>query len=201
MVEKKELLQELPDKRVYATEEPLILRVEFIGEYADVRNAMHSFLMKGFSDAEVTCNFLGQVSVTEYDALKVLEIPMTLTVVSGGDEPSYAYYLHREGAEVPVERSAVIGEAVIEEALLNMEDTGRYVWDLVHNYFAQFGINLGQIDLRFGHVMEHFVVMSGEFTPETMHLYESESGKRFWNGEGGMENAYEKLLARMGVNR
>jgi len=200
-MEKKELLQELPGKRVYATEEPLIRRVEFTGDYADVRNAMHSFLMKGFSDAEVTCNFLGQVSETEHDALKVLEMPMTLTVVHGGEEPAYAYYLHRDGAEVPVERSAVIGEAVIEDALLNMEDTGRYVWELVHNYFAQFDISLGQIDLRFGHIMEHFIVMSGDFTPETMHLFEPESGKRFWDGEGGMENAYEKLLARMGVNR
>lgn len=200
-MEKKELLQELPGKRVYATDEPLIYRVEFTGDYGDVRNAMHSFLMKGFSDAEVTCNFLGQVSATEHDALKVLEIPMTLTVVSGGDEPAYAYYLHRDGEEVPVERSAVIGEAVIEEALLNMEDTGRYVWDLVNDYFAQFGISLGQIDLRFGHVMEHFVVMSGDFTPETMHLFEPESGKRYWDGEGGMEHAYEKLLTRMGVSR
>jgi len=200
-MEKRELLQELSGKRVYATEEPLILRTEFIGDYADVRNAMHSFLMKGFSEAEVTCNFLGQVSETEHDALKVLEIPMTLTVVHGGEEPAYAYYLHRDGAEVSVERSAVIGEAVIEEALLNMEDTGRYVWDLVNNYFAQFGISLGQIDLRFGHVMEHFIVMSGEFTPETMHLFDPESGKRYWEGEGGMEHAYETLLARMGVKR
>lgn len=200
-MEKKELLQELPGKRVYATEEPLIRRVEFTGEYADVRNAMHCFLMKGFSDAEVTCNFLGQVSETEHDGLKVLEMPMTLTVVCGGEEPAYAYYLHRDGREVPVGRSEVIGEAVNEDALLNMEDTGRYVWDLVNNYFAQFGISLGGIDLHFGHVMEHFVVMSGEFTPETMHLIEPESGKRYWNGEGGMENAYEKLLARMGVER
>ena len=198
-MEKRELLQELPHKRIYATEEPMILRVEFTGTYADVRNAMHSFLMKGFSESEVTCNFLRQVSETEHDALKVLEIPMTLTVVHGGEEPAYAYYLHCDGVEVPVERSAVIGEAVIEEALLNMEDTGRYVWDLVNNYFAQFGISLGQMDLRFGHVMEHFIVMSGEFTPETMHLFDPESGKRYWEGEGGMEHAYETLLARMGV--
>ena len=198
-MEKKELLLELSDKRVYATDEPLIHRVEFIGEHADVRNAMHSFLMKGFSDAEVTCSFLGQVSAVEHDALKVLEIPMTLVVVHGGEEPAYAYYLHRDGAEIPVERAAVIGEAVIEEALLNMEDTGHYVWDMVDNYFAQFGITLGQIDMRFGHVMEHFVVMCGDFTPETIHLFEPESGKRYWNGENGMEQAYEKLLARMGI--
>lgn len=200
-MEKIELLLELPGKRVYATEEPLIHRVEFTGEYGDVRNAMHCFLSKGFSDAEVTCNYLGQVSGTEHDALKVLEIPMTLTVVHGGDEPAYAYYVEQDGKEVPVERSQVIGTAVIEDALLNMEDTGRYVWDMVNNYFAQFDISLGQIDLRFGHVMEHFIVMCGDFTPETMHLFEPESGKRYWNGEGGMEHAYEKLLARMGVER
>lgn len=200
-MEKKELVQELNGKRVYATEEPLILRVEYTGEYADVRNAMHCFLMKGFSDAEVTCSFLGQVSATEHDALKVLEIPMTLTVVTGGEEPAYAYYLHRDGKEIPVERSAAISEVVWEDAMLNMEDTGRYVWDMLNNYFAQFGIGLGQIDLRFGHVMEHFVVMSGDFTPETMHLYDPESGKRYLEGEGGMEHAYEQLLTRMGAKR
>ena len=197
-MEKMELLQELPNKKIYATEEPLIRRVEFVGEYADVQNAMHCFLMKGFSDAEVTCSFLGQVSATEHDALKVLEIPVTLTVVTGGEEPAYAYYVHRDGCEVPVARDEIIGEVVWEEALLNMEDTGRYVWDMLYNYFAQYDIGLGQIDLRFGHVMEHFVVMSGDFTPETMHLTDPESGKRLWSGE---ENGYEKLLTRMGVKR
>ena len=201
MVEKKELVQELPGKRMYATEEPLIRRVEFTGEYADVHNAMHCFLMKGFSDAEVTCNFLGQVSKTEHDAMKVLEIPMTLAVISGGEEPAYAYYLHTDEGEIPVDRASVIGDVVWEDAMLNMEDTGRYVWDLVYNYFAQFNIGLGQIDLRFGHVMEHFVVMCGDFTPETMCLIEPESGKRFWNGENGVENAYEALLHRMGAKR
>ena len=126
---------------------------------------------------------------------------MTLTVIHGGDEPAYAYYLEQDGKEIPVERNALLEETVIEEALLNMEDTGRYVWDILSNYFAQFDISLGQIDLRFGHVMEHFVVMCGDFTPETMHLFDPESGKRYWDGEGGMENAYEKLLARMGAER
>lgn len=200
-MEKKELVLEVPGKRVYATEEPLIRTVKFTGEYADVRNAMHCFLSKGFSDAEVTCNFLGQTGETEHDALKVLEIPMTLTVVHGGEEPAYAYYAERDGKEVPMERNELIGAVVIEDALLNMEDTGRYVWDLLDNYFAQFDISLGQIDLRFGHVMEHFVVMCGDFTPETMHLFEPESGKRYWDGKGGMDNAYEKLLARMGISR
>lgn len=200
-MEKKELVLEVPGKRVYATEEPMIRCVEFTGEYADVRNAMHCFLEKGFSDAEVTCNFLGQTGETEHDALKVLEIPMTLTVVHGGEEPAYAYYMEQDGKEVPVGRDELIGETVIEDALLNMEDTGRYVWDMLHNYFAQFDIDLGQIDLRFGHVMEHFVVMCGDFTPETMHLTDPVSGKRLWNGEDGVENAYEVLLKLMGVNR
>jgi hypothetical protein len=56
---------------------------------------------------------------------------------------------------------------------------------------------LGQIDLRFGHVAEHFIVMCGELTPDTMHLMDPQSGKRLWTGEGGMENAYEIILARM----
>ena len=197
-MERRELVQELPGKKIYATEEPLIRRVEFDGEYADIHNAMHCFLMKGFSDAEVTCSFLGQVSATEHDALKVLEIPMTLAVVTGGEEPAYAYYLHKDGKEVPVERATAIAEAVWEDAMLNMEDTGRYVWDMLNEYFGQRNITLGQIDLRFGHVMEHFVVMSGDFTPETMHLMDPESGKRLWSGE---ENGYETLLARMGVKR
>ena len=197
-MEKKELLLELPGKNIFATEEPLIRRVEFVGDYADNHNAMHCFLMKGFSDAEVTCSFLGQVSATEHDALKVLEIPMTLAVITGGEEPAYAYYLHKDGKEVPVERDVAIAEVVWEDALLNMEDTGRYVWDMLNEYFGQRNINLGQIDLRFGHVMEHFVVMSGDFTPETMHLMDPESGKRLWSGE---ENGYETLLTRMGVKR
>ena len=196
-MEKRELLYSLPNKLVYATEEPLILCEEVVGEYADIRNPMHCFLMQGLSDQEVTVNCLGKVSDTERAALKVLEIPFTLTVVSGGEEPSYAYYLDGEQGDVPVTRQQVLEGTVIEEALLNMEDTGRYVWDVLHAYFGNYGIDLGQIDLRFGHVAEHFIVMCGELTPETMHLTDKVSGKRLWNGEGGMENAYETIVARI----
>ena len=196
-MEKKELIRSLPNKLVYATEEPLILCEEVIGEYAGIRNTMHCFLMQGLSDQEVTVNCLGKVSDTERAALKVLEIPFTLTVVSGGEEPSYAYYLDGENGDVPVTRSEVLEGTVIEEALLNMEDTGRYVWDVLREYFAKYGIDLGQIDLRFGHVAEHFIVMCGELTPDTMHLMDPASGKRLWTGEGGMDNAYELILARM----
>ena len=196
-MEKKELLLTLPYKRVYATEDALILCEEYLGDHADIRNTMHCFLMQGLSDQEVTCNFLAKVSETEHASLKVLEIPMTLTVVEGGENPAYAYYLHKEGGEVPVTRSELLEGTVIEEALLNMEDTGRYVWDVLHTYFGNYGIGLGQIDLRFGHVAEHFIVMCGELTPDTMHLMDPETGKRLWTGEGGMENAYEIILARM----
>lgn len=196
-MEKRELLYALPHKRVYATEEPLILCEELIGDYADIRNTMHCYLMQGLSDQEVTVNFLSKTGDTQRAALKVLEIPFTLTVVSGGEEPAYAYYLDDEQGSVPATREQVLEGTVIEEALLNMEDTGRYVWDVLHDYFVKYGIDLGQIDLRFGHVAEHFIVMCGELTPDTMHLMDPASGKRLWTGEGGMENAYEIILARM----
>ena len=154
-MEKKELLLTLPYKRVYATEDALILCEEYLGDHADIRNTMHCFLMQGLSDQEVTCNFLAKVSETEHASLKVLEIPMTLTVVEGGEEPSYAYYLHKDGGEVPVTRSELLAETVIEEALLNMEDTGRYVWDVLNTYFGNYGIGLGQIDLRTGGADRH----------------------------------------------
>ena len=196
-MEKRELLRSLPNMLVYATEEPLILCEELVGDYADIRNTMHCFLMQGLSDQEVTVNCLGKVSSTERAALKVLEIPFTLTVVSGGEEPSYAYYVDGEEGDVPVTRGQLLEGTVVEEALLNMEDTGRYVWDVLHGYFASYDIDLGQIDLRFGHVAEHFIVMCGELTPDTMHLMDKASGKRLWTGEGGMENAYETIVARI----
>lgn len=192
-MEKKELLLETADKRVYATEEPMVHLVEFIGEQAEFRTTMHSFLMKGLGSQEVTCNFGERLSETEFAALKVLEIPMTLTVVEGGEQPAYAYYMDGK----PVTRGELLEGTVIEDALDNMEDTGRYVWDVLHGYFADFGIGLGQIDLRFGHVAEHFIVLCGDLTPETMHLMDPATGKRLWNGEGGMENAYDIIKTRL----
>lgn len=192
-MEKKELLLETADKRVYATEEPMVHLVEFLGEQAEFRTTMHSFLMKGLASQEVTCNFGERLSETEFAALKVLEIPMTLTVVEGGEQPAYAYYMDGK----PVTRDGLLEGTVIEDALDNMEDTGRYVWDVLHGYFADFGIGLGQIDLRFGHVAEHFIVLCGDLTPETMHLMDPATGKRLWNGEGGMENAYDIIKARL----
>ena len=61
-MEKKELLQTLPHKRVYATEEPMIRLVGFVGDHGEIRTTMHCFLMKGLGEMEVTCNFIGQTS-------------------------------------------------------------------------------------------------------------------------------------------
>lgn len=193
-MEKKELLQTLADKRIYATDEPMMHWVEFTGEYAGFHNAMHSFLMKGLASEEVTCDFVGKLSDTEYAELKVLEIPMTLTVLTGGEQPAYTYTMDGD----LVSRNQVLDGIVIEEALLNMEDTGRYVWDILHGYFGQFGIELGAVELTFGHLAEHFIVMCGDLTPNTMCLIDPDTGKRLWNGEDGVENAYEVILARMG---
>jgi len=189
-MEKLELLESLPGKDIYATDEPMLRWVDFTGEYAKFHAAMHSFLMQGLDSEDVSVNFIARLSDTAHAALKVLEMPMMLTVVHGGETPAYAYY--KNG--VPVERCGVIGDGVIEEALLNMEDTGRFVWDVLDSYFAAHNISLGQIDLTFGHVAEHFILMCGDLTPDTMHLFDPDTGKRLWAGE---EGAYETLVQRI----
>ena len=68
-MEKRELLYTLENKRVYATEEPLILCEEVMGDYAEIRNTMHCFLMQGLSDQEVTVNCLGKTGDTQRAAL------------------------------------------------------------------------------------------------------------------------------------
>ncbi len=188
-MEKRELLETLSGKRIYATDEPMLRWVEYTGEFAEIRNAMHGFLMHGLDSEDVSVNFIEKTSPTEHLAVKVWEMPMTLTVVHGGDAPAYAYY--KNG--VPVVRNEVLGDGVIEEALLNMEDTGRYVWDIFSQYFAAHNISLGQIDLTFGHLAEHFIVLCGDLTPDTMHLFDPDTGKRLHDGS----EDYDLILQRM----
>lgn len=190
-MEKRELLERLPDRNIYATEESMLRLVELTDEYAEFHTAMHCFLMRGLDGEDVSVNFVGQTSPTEYVVVKVLEMPLTLSVVHGGDAPAYAYYV--EGK--PAARADVLDTFIVEEALLNMEDTGRYVWDILNDYFASHNLSLGQIDLTFGHLMEHFIVMCGMLTPDTMHLFDPESGKRLHRGEPG---AYELIMQRIG---
>lgn len=189
-MEKRELLERFSDRTIYAADEPMLRWVEFTGEHGDVHNAMHCFLMHGLDSEDVSVNFVGQLSGTEHLAVKVLEMPLTLTVVHGGESPAYAYYID----DKPAAREEVLDTFIIEEALLNMEDTGRYAWDLFHDYFAAHNISLGEINLRFGHIAEHFIVMCGVLTPDTMHLYDPETGKRLHSGEAG---AYDLLLERL----
>lgn len=197
-MEKRELLEELPDRRIYGTEVAMIHWVEMTGEHAQFHNTMHSFLMQGLASEEVSCDFVETLSETEFAAVKTLEIPMTLTVLSGGEHPTYRYRITTPERTGGVDRAQLIDRVLIEEALLNIEDTGRYVWDILQEYFAQHQITLGQIDLRFAHLAEHFIVLTGVLTPETMHLLDPETGKRLWDGPGGMEQAYERMMERMG---
>lgn len=189
-MEKRERLEQLQDRNIYATEESMIRWVEFTGENAEFHNAMHCFLMRGLDSEDVSVNFIGQTDAVSYAALKVLEMPLTLTVVHGGEEPAYAYYMDGK----PSTRAAVLDSFIIEEALLNMEDTGRYVWDILNEFFGCHDIRLGAVDLTFAHLAEHFIVLCGELTPNTMMLFDPETGKRLWSGE---EGAYELIMQRI----
>lgn len=196
-MEKKQLLQELPHKRVYATEEPLIRWVEYTGEHAEFHASMSCYLMNGMRENEVNCNFIERLSETEHAELKILEIPMVLTVLDPKVE-SYAYYVLDGDKRVPMTRDELLeSKVLIRDALNNIEDIGEHVCKLLDEYFEQHNIRLGAVDFTFGHVMEHFIVMGGDLTPDTMCLYDPETGKRLWNGEDGMENAYEIIMQRI----
>ena len=89
-MEKKELLLTLPHKRVYTTEEPLILCEEFLGDHADIRNTMHSFLMQELGMNEHEAGMLLSVTgnlcicqVVDPEKTVRMEIPLSVTKAYG----------------------------------------------------------------------------------------------------------------------
>ncbi len=193
-MEKTKLLRGLPGRRIYETEEPAVYVHQFVGEDGKFLNTMHSFLMGALAKAEVNCAFAGQYSETEYAALRVRDLPMTLTVVSGGEEAAYAYYMDGK----PMTRNDVVAQVISEQALTDMEQTTLYVWNTLEDYFGRNNIALGAVDFTFGHFGEHFLMLSGELTPETMCLMDPATGARLWKGEGGRADAYDEITRRLG---
>lgn len=196
-MEKRELLRTEIGKCVYATDDPQVLWVEYIGPNAAFHNSMTAFFFEGLAEDEVTCYYVGQLSATESAVVKLNEIPMTITAVNGeGEQVCFAYYRHDERPDVPATRIELVDAGIATgEALERMEDVASHVCEVLGEFFARHNITLGEVDLRFGHLAEHFLVLAGEFTPETMRLYDPETGERLW--EGGMENSYDIILERI----
>lgn len=189
-----QLIEQLPNKNIYATDDPQMLRVEFTGPYAAFHNNLSCFLFEGLRD-EVTCHYVGQVSQTEMDVVKLRNIPITFTV-DGGVAPEITYTKTDVGEDVFVTREEILDCGLLtEDALENMEETSLHVNEVLYDLFSEKGIILANISFTYGYIAEHFVVLAGELTTETMCLLDPETGLRL--DPKTMDNAYNIILERM----
>ncbi|MEJ8547655.1 phosphoribosylaminoimidazolesuccinocarboxamide synthase [Brevibacillus borstelensis] len=90
-----------------------------------------------------------------------------------------------------------------EEDLAALERLGLMVNDVLQPYLRERGILLVDFKLEFGRTPEGEILLADEISPDTCRFWDAETGEkldkdRFRRDLGGVEEAYQEILKRLG---
>ena len=195
-MEETQLLQERKGYKIYATDDTLIRRVEFTGPHAAFDNNLSCYIFEMLRDEEVSCHYVGQISDKEMSIIKLTDIPLDF-VVDCSIEPEITYIKHEEGDKTRfyTRQEVLDSELLSEDALSAMDGVAFHLSNMLVDFFARKNLVLATITYNFGNLAEHFVVLAGQFTADTMCLLDPETGLRL--DPNTMDNAYDIILERM----
>jgi phosphoribosylaminoimidazole-succinocarboxamide synthase len=235
MRRKLELIYEGKAKKVYRTDDPLLLIQEFkddatafnakkrgtITGKGIVNNRISSALFTLLEKEGVPTHFVERLSDREMLIRKLEIIPVEVTVrniTAGGmcrllgikegirlARPVLEWHYKSDSLDDPLindDHIAALGIATSEE-MRQVAGYSRTVNELLIEFFSKLGIDLVDFKLEFGRHQGR-VLLGDEISPDTCRFWEKGTGKkldkdRFRQDLGGVEEAYQEMLARIGA--
>ena len=94
---------------------------------------------------------------------------------------------------------------VSKEELDTIKQMAFKVNDIMKDYFLNLGVELIDFKLEFGRFNGE-IILADEISPDTCRFWDSKSGEkldkdRFRLGLGGVEQAYQEMLSRLGIKK
>ena len=222
-MEKKEQLYEGKAKKVFATDDPNLVIVDYkddatafnglkkgsIAGKGVINNVMSNHMFQLLEKQGVPTHFVEQLSERETLVKKVSIVPLEVIIrnISAGS------FAKRYGVEEgivfdepgdPVMNAyhAVALKAATREEIETIKSMAFKVNEVMKQYFDSLNVILVDFKLEFGKTADGKIVLADEISPDTCRLWDKTTKEkldkdRFRRDLGGVEEAYQQIMKRV----
>ena len=188
-----------------------------------VNNKMSNYLMQLLEKHGVPTHFVKELSDRETAVKKVTIVPLEVIIrnraagsickrlglVEGMDFvcPSIEFSYKDDELGDPLINGyhAVSCGFATREEVERIKELAFKVNDVLKEYFASIGVELIDFKLEFGKTADGTIVLADEISPDTCRFWDIKTHEkldkdRFRRDLGGVEEAYEEMMKRVGLN-
>ncbi len=188
-----------------------------------VNNRMSNFLMKLLAEKGVDTHFVEELSDRETLVKKVSIVPLEVIVrnISAGsfakrygveegivfDEPTIEFSYKNDDLHDPLlnDYHAVALKLATKAEIEKIKNMAFTVNAVLKEYFLALGVKLVDFKLEFGKTADGTIVLADEISPDTCRFWDAETNEkldkdRFRRDMGGVEDAYNEMMRRVGLN-
>ncbi len=188
-----------------------------------INNRMTNFMMKKLEAAGVRTHFVEELSDRETLVRRVSIVPLEVIVrnIAAGsfskrfgveegtvfDQPTIEFSYKNDELGDPLINTwhALAMKLATKEEIAQIEDMAFTVNREMKAYFATLNVTLVDFKLEFGRLADGTIVLADEISPDTCRFWDSTTGEkldkdRFRRDLGGVEEAYQEMMKRLGLN-
>ena len=233
-MEKREQLYEGKAKKVYATDDPQLVIVDYkddatafnglkkgtIAGKGVINNRVTNKLMQMLAEQGIPTHFVQELSERETLVKKVEIVPLEVIIrnISAGsfakrygveegivfDQPTIEFSYKNDDLGDPLlnEYHALALKLASKSEIDRIKTLAFRINDILKAYFATINVELVDFKLEFGRVMDDFIVLADEISPDTCRLWDATTHEkldkdRFSRDMGGEVEAYNEIMYRI----
>ena len=188
-----------------------------------INNRMSNYLMQILEKHGVPTHFVKELSERDTVVKKVSIVPLEVIIrnISAGsfakrygvedgivfDEPTIEFSYKNDDLHDPLinEYHALALKLATKEEIDTIKKMAFTVNRVLKEYFAGLGVKLVDFKLEFGRLSDGTIVLADEISPDTCRFWDAETNEkldkdRFRRDMGGVEDAYNEMMRRVGLN-
>ncbi len=187
-----------------------------------VNNRMANFLMQILEKKGVKTHFVEELSERDTVVKKVSIVPLEVIIrnISAGsfakrygveegivfDEPTIEFSYKNDDLHDPLlnEYHALALKLATKEEIAKIKEMAFTVNSVLKEYFLGLGVKLVDFKLEFGKTADGEIVLADEISPDTCRFWDAQTNEkldkdRFRRDMGGVEDAYNEMMRRVGL--
>lgn len=187
-----------------------------------INNKMSNFLMQMLEKEGVPTHFVEQLSDRDTVVKKVSIVPLEVIIrnISAGsfakhygveegivfDEPTIEFSYKNDDLGDPLLNSyhAIALKLATREEIDQIKSMAFKVNEVLKAYMLSLGIRLVDFKLEFGKTSDGQIVLADEISPDTCRFWDKDTNEkldkdRFRRDMGGVEDAYNEMMKRLGI--
>ena len=187
-----------------------------------INNKMSNFLMQMLEKEGVPTHFVEQLSDRDTVVKKVSIVPLEVIIrnISAGsfakrygveegivfDEPTIEFSYKNDELGDPLLNSyhAIALKLATKEEIEQIKSMAFKVNEVLKAYMLSLGVRLVDFKLEFGKTSDGQIVLADEISPDTCRFWDKDTNEkldkdRFRRDMGGVEDAYNEMMKRLGI--